>query len=103
MTIKELLLQEIESTPEIVLAETLDFLRFLKTKQPINQSENHNKNANNQIITELQTPIESTGRSLLEHLKTIGNWEGDDLEECLEMVYATRGKANFNQHNPFDE
>ncbi|MBW4446342.1 MAG: DUF2281 domain-containing protein [Spirirestis rafaelensis WJT71-NPBG6] len=103
MTIKELLLQEIESTPETVLAETLDFLRFLKTKQPTNQPKINDKNANNQIGTEPQTPIQSTGRSLLEHLKTIGNWEGDDFEECLEMVYATRGKANFNQHNPFDE
>ncbi len=99
MTIKELLLQEIESTPETVLGETLNFLRFLKTKQPTN----HEPNANNQIFIEPQTPIHSTGRSLLEHLKTIGNWEGDDFEECLEMVYATRGKANFNQQNPFDE
>jgi hypothetical protein len=103
MTIKELLLQEIESTPETVLEETLNFLRFLKTKQPTNQPPIHDTNANNQIVIEPQTPIHSTGRSLLEHLKTIGNWEGDDFEECLEMVYATRGQANFNQHNPFDE
>ena len=102
MTIKELLLQEIESTPETVLGETLNFLRFLKTKQPTNQPPTYDTN-NNQIGIEPQTPIHSTGRSLLEHLKTIGNWEGDDFEECLEMVYATRGKANFNQHNPFDE
>jgi len=103
MTIKELLLQEIESTPETVLGETLNFLRFLKTKQPTNQPPIPDTNANNQIVIEPQTQIHSTGRSLLEHLKTIGNWEGDDFEECLEMVYATRGKANFNQHNPFDE
>jgi hypothetical protein len=32
MTIKELLLAEIESSPDIFLAETLDFLHFLKTK-----------------------------------------------------------------------
>ncbi|MEC4818889.1 MAG: hypothetical protein SAK29_37290 [Scytonema sp. PMC 1069.18] len=33
MTIKELLLLEIESTPDTILAETLDFIRFLKTKE----------------------------------------------------------------------
>ena len=34
----------------------------------------------------------STARSLL---KYAGTWEGDDLEECLELVYATRSKARF--------
>ncbi|MCC5662458.1 DUF2281 domain-containing protein [Nostoc sp. CHAB 5784] len=32
MNIKELLLQEIESSSDVLLAQTLDFLRFLKTK-----------------------------------------------------------------------
>jgi hypothetical protein len=34
----------------------------------------------------------STARSLL---KFAGTWEGDDLEECLKLVYATRSKARF--------
>jgi hypothetical protein len=34
----------------------------------------------------------STARSLLEHA---GTWEGNDLEQCLQLVYATRGKARF--------
>lgn len=94
MTIKELLFQEIESTPEELLEETLDFLLFLKTKQ-----------IKTQINTKPDThkSIQSTGRSLLEHLKTIGTWEGEDAEECLSIVYATRGKAKFDQPNPFDE
>lgn len=33
MTVKELLLQEIESSTDSLLEETLDFLRFLKTKK----------------------------------------------------------------------
>jgi hypothetical protein len=90
MTIKELLFQEIESTSEELLEETLDFLRFLKTKQI------HREPDTNQ-------PIQSTGRSLLEHLKTIGTWEGDDAEECLKMVHSTRGKAQFDEFNPFDK
>lgn len=33
MTAKELLLREIENTPENLIEETLDFLRFIKTKK----------------------------------------------------------------------
>lgn len=96
MTIKELLLQEIESSSDSILSETLDFLRFLKTKE-----------TQTQPISEVSpsaahTIVNSTGHSLLEHLKTIGKWEGDDLKECLELVYATRGKAKFDYENPFE-
>ncbi len=34
----------------------------------------------------------STARSLL---KFAGTWAGDDLEECLQLVYATRSRAKF--------
>lgn len=33
MDTKSLLIQEIEQTPELILDEVLDFLRFLKAKQ----------------------------------------------------------------------
>ena len=97
MTIKKQLLQEIESTSDTLLAETLDFLRFLKTKQTKTQP------TPEVVDSTTHTPVNSTGRTLLEHLKTIGTWEGDDFEECLEMVYATRGKAKFDRSNPFDD
>lgn len=96
MTIKELLLIEIESSPDTILAETLDFLRFLKTKET--QTQTPPEVAESTTHTE----VNSTGRSLLEHLKTIGKWSGDDLQECLELVYATRGKAKFDYDNPFE-
>ncbi|WP_442945293.1 DUF2281 domain-containing protein [Nostoc sp.] len=35
MTVKKLLLQKIESSPDSLLEETLDFLYFLKTKQEL--------------------------------------------------------------------
>ncbi|MGH1393398.1 MAG: DUF2281 domain-containing protein [Trichormus sp.] len=96
MSIKELLLQEIESSSDNILAETLDFLRFLKTKetqkQPICEV----------VDSTIHTIVNSTGGSLLEHLKTIGEWEGDDLEKCLELVYSTRRKAKFDYENPFE-
>jgi hypothetical protein len=100
MTIKEQLLQEIESSPDTILTETLDFLRFLKTKEAINEVQN-----NSPITHQTKAPLESastTGRSFLEHLKTIGKWEGDDLEECLSLIYASRGKAKFDYDNPFE-
>jgi hypothetical protein len=86
MTIKEQLFQEIESTPENLLEETLNFLRFLKTKQIPDRDKN-----------------QSTGRSLLVHLQTMDSWDGDDFEECLETVYKTRAKVKFDYSNPFDE
>lgn len=110
MTIKEVLLQEIESTSETVLAETLDFLRFLKTKQPEIQSLPQELQA--EVTTEQidlnetssdnsQQPYRpASGRSILKH---VGTWAGDDFEECLQSVYATRGKAKFDYDNPFDK
>ncbi len=39
-------------------------------------------------------------RSILSH---VGIWEGDDLEDCLELMYQTRGKVTVNHHiNPFE-
>jgi hypothetical protein len=87
MTIKQQLIQEIESTSDVLLAETLDFLLFLKSKQAKVES-THFTSAN------------STGSSLLEHLKNIGTWEGNDLKECLEQVISSRGKAKFDAENP---
>lgn len=72
MTTKQQLIQEIESTPENILTETLNFLRYLKTK------DNQLQEKQETLESQTNTQINSTGRSLLEHLKTIGKWEGDD-------------------------
>ncbi len=110
MTIKELLLQEIESTPESLLGETLNFLRSLKTKQPEIQSLPQESQAEvrteqidlNKTSTDnsQQSYRPASGRSILKH---VGTWAGDDLEECLQSVYASRGKAKFDYDNPFDK
>ncbi|MEW6494381.1 MAG: hypothetical protein AB1589_17980 [Cyanobacteriota bacterium] len=34
----------------------------------------------------------SSGRSLLRHA---GTWVGDDIEECLQLVYDTRSEIEF--------
>lgn len=89
MTIKEQLFQEIESTPENILEETLNFLRFLKNKHTSERDVNRS--------------IQSTGRSLLAYLQSNNGWDGDDFEECLESIYKTRTKVKFDYSNPFDD
>jgi len=91
MTIKEQLLQEIQSSSDNLLEQTLDFLRFLKIKEQ------------NKVKTDHEKLISSTGRNLVEHLKKIDIWSGDDLEECLQAVRGNRSQARFDTSNPFDE
>jgi hypothetical protein len=91
MNVKDELFQEIELTPEGLLVEVLQFLRFIKTARP------------SPTILPTHTAPPSTGRSLLAHLQTIGTWQGNDFEECLQSVYATRSQTNFDyDFNPFE-
>jgi len=101
MTIKEQITQELEKLSEPLLQEILDFVQFLQTKQqqrilsPEQPQLQQNLNDNSQT---LYRP--ASGRSLLRHA---GTWAGDDFEECLQSVYATRGKAKFDyEYNPFE-
>jgi hypothetical protein len=42
---------------------------------------------------QMPTPLShSTAESLL---KYAGTWEGEDFEECLQLVYDTRGQIEF--------
>ena len=88
MTIREQLLKEIQSSEDNLLEQTLNFLKFLKTKEK------------EEINTDEQ--VKSTGKSLLEYLNTIEGWSGEDLEECLETVKGTVLPASFDTFNPFD-
>ena len=73
MTLKEKLLQAIEALPSTRLAEALTFVISLQTK-----------------------PSTTSAKSFLAHLKTIGTWSGDDLQECLEAVQNSQGPAQFD-------
>jgi hypothetical protein len=47
-----------------------------------------------------ETTKPASGRSILRHA---GAWVGDDLEDCLQLVYKTRGRAKMsNRLNPFE-
>jgi hypothetical protein len=102
MNIKELLLQEIESSPEILLAQTLDFLRFLKTKPKTEEisldlsTPKNDNTSNHKTKPEIEeaTPI-LRGSKAEDLLKFAGTWQGDDFDECLQLVYQTRSPAEF--------
>jgi hypothetical protein len=88
MTNKELLIQEIENLPPELIIEALYLIRSIKT--------NHITVSSHQ---EKLTYRPASGRSVLRHA---GTWEGDDFDKCLQLVYATRGKAKFDDNNPFE-
>ncbi len=88
MTTKELLIQEIETLPPELLTEALDLIRSIK--------HNYTKKKSDK---EQLTYRPASGRSILRHA---GTWSGDNFEECLQSVYATRGKAKFDDENPFE-
>ncbi len=79
MTIKELLIQEIETLPPELLTEALNFVRNIKTSHIAKQSNKNNLRG-------------STAEDLLEFA---GTWEGDDIRECLQLVHDTRMPLEF--------
>ncbi|PMB52861.1 DUF2281 domain-containing protein [Fischerella thermalis CCMEE 5201] len=101
MTIKEQITQELEKLSEPLLQEILDFVQFLQTKQQQRILSPEQPQLQQNLNDNSQTPYRpASGRSLLRHA---GTWAGDDFEECLQSVYATRGKAKFDyEYNPFE-
>jgi hypothetical protein len=109
MDIKEQLLQEIESSPDVLLAETLDFLRFIKTKTRSEEAPHdsspkddrtdegsHSLPQESKTKPEIKeaTPI-LRGSKAEDLLKFAGTWQGNDFEECLQLVYETSSQAEF--------
>ncbi len=96
MTVKKLLLQEIESAPDTLLSETLDFLRFLKTKDTqTDLSTLDPATSNSPPSLDLEAAPIIRGSTAGDLLKFAGTWQGDDFEECLQLVYETRSQAEF--------
>jgi hypothetical protein len=90
MTLKELLLQELETSDDALIAEILAFVRSRKAPDPLHSPQPPSGE-----------PIQR-GAKLGDLLQFARTWVGDDLEECLETVYATRSQATFNlESDPF--
>jgi hypothetical protein len=78
MTLKEILLQELETADDGLLTETIAWVRSRKG------------------LSGESLPSRETirrGAKVCDLLKFAGTWVGGDLEECLADVYATRSKA----------
>ena len=79
--------QKIEQKLVTISPENLkvidEFVEFIKHKQETNLSETINYRP-------------ASGRSILRHA---GKWLGEDLEDCLELVYENRGKVTINNQN----
>jgi hypothetical protein len=87
MTLKDILLQELETADDQTIADTIDWVRSRKRVPSIQPPSGE--------------PIRR-GNKLGDLAEFAGIWAGDDLEECLEMVYATRSKSHVStDHNPF--
>lgn len=71
-SLKQELLQTIETAPEGAIEQTLIYLKTLLQNQPSLRP--------------------GSGRSILRHA---GKWQGDDFEDCLQSVYDTRSEAQF--------
>ena len=85
--------EQIEETLLEISPENLkiiaEFVEFVKDKQ-----------AKNQSSLEAINYKPASGRSILRHA---GTSVGDDLEDCLKLLYETRGKIKIdNRLNPFE-
>ncbi len=78
MSIRQKLLKEIESTPEHLLTDVINFVRLVKSSD----------------IASPQINFVPT-TTLLEKLEKLDGWQGDDLEECLLIVQNSRLLAQF--------
>ncbi|CCQ64675.1 hypothetical protein CWATWH0402_4487 [Crocosphaera watsonii WH 0402] len=87
MDLQQQITEELSTITVDNLKIIAEFVKFIKQKQEI----------------DLLEPINyrrASGSSILSHA---GTWEGDDLEECLELMYQTRGKVTVNHLiNPFE-
>lgn len=57
-----------------------EFIEFIKSKQELNLGESINYRP-------------ASGKSILRHG---GAWKGDDLEDCLQLIYDNRGSNMIN-------
>lgn len=86
--IKAKLIAAIETAPDSILEQTLDYLESLKTREQKPQS------LSQEVPQEDGEPI-LRGSKAKDLLKFANTWQGDDFEECLQLVYDTRSQTEF--------
>lgn len=85
--LQEKITQQLSSISYDNLKVIAEFVQFIQDKQETQLSESINYRP-------------ASGRSILRHA---GKWKGDDLEDCLKLMYETKGKVTVNRRiNPFE-
>jgi hypothetical protein len=89
MTAKGQLLQEISSVPDNLIIETLNFLRFLKTKEPLSVA---------------RRPAFGTGDAPRSSLATAAEMMGDFYPEGSELTeFTDRSTEDFSEYESLPE
>lgn len=79
--LQEQIAQELSTISYDNLKVIAEFVQFIQHKQETQLSESINYRP-------------ASGRSILRHA---GKWKGDDLEDCLKLMYETKGKVTVNR------
>jgi hypothetical protein len=95
MTLKETVLYEIETADEKLLEDLLQVIRWHR----LSGRESHKHNPS--TPPNRSEPIRR-GAKLGDLLEFAGTWVGDDLQDCVETVYATRSQVTISSNTtPF--
>lgn len=95
VSVKQQLRQEIEQTPDELVAIALEFLLFLKSRYSDSSTVKPTAEELEQFNKTSGLPYRpSSGKSLLEYE---GGWAGDDFEDCLQLVYDSRSQVKVSE------
>lgn len=89
--IRQQLHRQIDQIPSDLLIVAAEFLAFLKSRS----ADDTSPIASFSVAEAASGEPVLTGSTGADLLQFAGTWQGDDLEDCLEVVYETRSPAEF--------
>ena len=95
VSVKQQLRQEIEESPDEIVAIALEVLLFLKSRSSDSSTVKPTAEELEQFNKTSGLPYRpASGKSLREYE---GGWAGDDFEECLQLVYDSRSQVKLSE------
>ena len=91
LEIRQKLHEQIDQLPSDLLIVAAEFLAFLKSRS----ADDTSLLASSSVAEAASGEAVLTGSTGADLLQFAGTWQGDDLEDCLEIVYETRSPAEF--------
>ncbi len=89
--IRQQLHRQIDQLPSDLLVAAAEFLAFLKSRR----AKDIHLSAASSVPEGMSDEPVLTGSTGVDLLQFAGTWQGDDFEDCLEIVYETRSPAEF--------